>query len=64
VTGSSQQGQSPPSPTLAMNLLRSGRRWRVLTGHPRSTCYAVLRRWGLARLDFLDRPDGAGDPPL
>jgi hypothetical protein len=47
-----------------MNLLRSGRRWRVLTGHPRSTCYAVLRRWGLARLDFLDRPDGAGDPPL
>jgi transposase InsO family protein len=33
-------------------------RLAALTGHPRSTCYAVLRRWGLARLDFLDRPTG------
>ena len=33
-------------------------RLAALTGHPRSTCYAVLRRCGLARLDFLDRPTG------
>jgi len=33
-------------------------RLAALTGHPRSTCYAVLRRWGLARLDYLDRPTG------
>lgn len=26
----------------------------VVTGHPPSTCYAVLRRWGLAGLDFLE----------
>ena len=30
-----------------------------LTGCPRSTCYAVLRRHGLHRLDWLDRPTGA-----
>lgn len=29
-----------------------------LTGHPRSTCYAVLRRHDLHRLDWLDRPTG------
>ena len=29
-----------------------------MTGHPRSTCYAVLRRHGLHRLDWLDRPTG------
>src|SRR5258708_6005025 len=29
-----------------------------LTGQPRSTCYAVLRRHGLHRLDWLDRPTG------
>jgi len=29
-----------------------------LTGHPRSTCYAVLRRHQLHRLDWLDRPTG------
>jgi transposase InsO family protein len=29
-----------------------------LTGHPRSTCYAVLRRHGLHRLDWMDRPTG------
>jgi transposase InsO family protein len=29
-----------------------------LTGCPRSTCYAVLRRHGLHRLDWLDRPTG------
>jgi transposase InsO family protein len=29
-----------------------------LTGCPRSTCYAVLRRRGLHRLDWLDRPTG------
>jgi transposase InsO family protein len=33
-------------------------RLAALTGHPRSTCYAVLRRFGLERLDFLDRPTG------
>ncbi|MGH7609927.1 MAG: IS481 family transposase [Candidatus Dormibacteria bacterium] len=33
-------------------------RLAALTGHPRSTCYAVLRRHGLERLDFLDRPTG------
>src|SRR5258708_12619182 len=27
-------------------------------GMPRSTCYAVLRRHGLHRLDWLDRPTG------
>jgi len=27
-------------------------------GLPRSTCYAVLRRQGLERLDWLDRPTG------
>jgi transposase InsO family protein len=29
------------------------------TGVPRSTCYAVLRRHGLHRLDWMDRPTGA-----
>lgn len=29
-----------------------------LTGRSRSTCYAVLRRHGLHRLDWLDRPTG------
>ena len=28
------------------------------TGHPRSTIYAVLRRHGLHRLDWMDRPTG------
>ena len=28
------------------------------TGNPRSTCYKVLRRHGLHRLDWLDRPTG------
>lgn len=28
------------------------------TGYPRSTCYRVLRRNGLHRLDWLDRPTG------
>lgn len=27
-------------------------------GHPRSTCYKVLRRHGLQRLDTMDRPTG------
>ncbi len=31
-------------------------RLAALTGRRRSTCYAVLRRHGLERLDFLDRP--------
>jgi len=30
-----------------------------LTGHPRSTCYAVLRRYQLQRLAWLDRPTGS-----
>jgi transposase InsO family protein len=29
-----------------------------LTGCPRSTCYAILRRHGVHRLDWLDRPSG------
>jgi transposase InsO family protein len=29
------------------------------TGVPRSTCYAVLRRHGVHRLDWMDRPTGA-----
>lgn len=29
-----------------------------MTGHPRSTCYAVLRRHRVQRLDWLDRPTG------
>lgn len=42
---------------------RTYRRWgphRIgpLTGHPRSTVYAVLRREGVNRLDGLDRPTG------
>lgn len=27
-----------------------------MLGHPRSTVYAVLRRQGLSRLTFMDRP--------
>jgi transposase InsO family protein len=30
----------------------------ALLGVPRSTCYAVLRRHGLQRLDWMDRPTG------
>lgn len=30
----------------------------LLLGLPRSTCYAVLRRRGLHRLDWMDRPTG------
>lgn len=33
-------------------------RLAALTGCPRSTCYALLRRRQLHRLDFLDRPTG------
>ena len=33
-------------------------RLAALTGCPRSTCYAVLRRHRLHRLDWLDRPTG------
>jgi transposase InsO family protein len=33
-------------------------RLAALTGTPRSTCYAVLRRYGLPRLADLDRPTG------
>lgn len=33
-------------------------RLSALTGCPRSTCYAVLRRQRLHRLDWLDRPTG------
>ena len=33
-------------------------RLAALTGHPRSTCYKVLVRWGVQRLDWLDRPTG------
>jgi transposase InsO family protein len=30
----------------------------AILGIPRSTCYAVLRRHGLQRLDWMDRPSG------
>lgn len=30
----------------------------AILGMPRSTCYAVLRRHGLQRLDWMDRPSG------
>jgi transposase InsO family protein len=33
-------------------------RLAALTGVPRSTCYRVLRRHGLHRLDWMDRPTG------
>lgn len=33
-------------------------RLAALTGKPRSTCYKVLRRHGLHRLDWMDRPTG------
>lgn len=33
-------------------------RLSALLGVPRSTCYAVLRRHGLQRLDWMDRPTG------
>ena len=33
-------------------------RLAALLGVPRSTCYAVLRRHGLQRLDWMDRPSG------
>ena len=33
-------------------------RLAACTGNPRSTCYRVLRRDGLHRLDWLDRPTG------
>ena len=43
--------------------LRKGRklgphRLAAMLGVPRSTCYAVLRRHGLQRLDWMDRPTG------
>jgi transposase len=33
-------------------------RLAALVGRPRSTCYKVLRRNGLHRLDWMDRPTG------
>ena len=33
-------------------------RLAAILGMPRSTCYAVLRRHGLHRLDWMDRPTG------
>jgi transposase InsO family protein len=33
-------------------------RLAAILGVPRSTCYAVLRRHGLQRLDWMDRPTG------
>jgi transposase len=48
------------APILELRRLRKlgPRRLAPLTGHPRSTCYAVLRRHQLHRLDWLDRPSG------
>jgi len=53
----------PPTVEDAIVELRRARKlgphWlSYLTGSPRSTCYAVLRRRGLHRLDWLDRPTG------
>jgi transposase InsO family protein len=47
---------------LLLGLRRSDKlgphRLAACTGVPRSTCYAVLRRHGLHRLDWMDRPTG------
>ena len=52
----------PETEERILNLRRSHKvgphQLAALTGHPRSTCYAVLRRHGLHRLDWLDRPTG------
>ena len=57
VTGPPGPGPGPLDPGQGVRSL-GPHRLAALTGHPRSTCYAVLRRFGLARLDHLDRPTG------
>jgi transposase len=53
------------SPEQEVNILKlrqehklGPHRLAALTGHPRSTCYKVLLRHGMHRLDWLDRPTG------
>ena len=52
----------PESEAAILDLRRQRKlgphRLAALTGHPRSTCYQVLRRHQLHRLDWLDRPSG------
>jgi transposase InsO family protein len=52
----------PPAEAIILELRRGQKlgphRLAALTQRPRSTCYAVLRRHGLHRLDWLDRPTG------
>jgi transposase InsO family protein len=64
---SSRPHRSPRrlDPELEARILRLRRRRRwgphrlaAVTGCPRSTCYAVLARSGVARLAWLDRPTG------
>jgi transposase len=53
----------PPDQAQVIVAARVERRWgphrlAPLTGHPRSTIYATLRRAGLSRLPETDRPTG------
>jgi hypothetical protein len=47
-----------PEETVRQQYKLGPHRLAALTGIPRSTCYAVLRRYGLRRLADLDRPTG------
>jgi transposase InsO family protein len=53
---------SPETETAILELRRTEKlgphRLSSRLGHPRSTCYKVLRRHGLQRLDSMDRPTG------
>jgi transposase InsO family protein len=56
-------GQTPPDEVAAILAARVDRRWGPhrlgpLTGHPRSTVYAVLARTGYSRLRDADRASG------
>jgi transposase InsO family protein len=44
--------------SLRRELKLGPHRLAARTGRPRSTCYKVLQRYGLHRLDWLDRPTG------
>ena len=53
---------SPQSESAILELRRNEKlgphRLAARLGHPRSTCYKVLRRHGMQRLDCMDRPTG------
>jgi transposase InsO family protein len=59
---SSPRRLEPEQEAPILNLRREGKlgphRLAARTGNPQSTCYKVLRRHGLHRLDWLDRPTG------